>query len=338
MSDHLDAPGKKSPNMDARIDICDLFIFQKPKDPSRSVIVFNVNPFAPTRGDSFASEAVYEIRIDTNGDAVADIAYRITFTEKEHGAQLATVKRATGGKAREIGDGGETLFSDVPVSFNENVITQESEGHRFFAGMRSDPFFFDLEGFLNGMKFTGADFFADKNVFSIVLELPNTALGYNNKIGIWTRVLIPKDGEPYFQIDRMGRPFINVAFTEDEDKDAFNRVEPTSDREMFTDKFTDLLSSHGFEREEARKTALELLPDVLGYDYSSAAGYPNGRNLTDDVIDYQLAILTHGAVTTDKVGPHGDLLDEFPYVGRPHRSPRSPAPPDEREPVRQTVK
>jgi hypothetical protein len=27
----------------------------------------------------------------------------------------------------------------------------------------------------------------------------------------------------------------------------------------------------------------------------------------------------HGKVTGDKVGPHGDLLDEFPYVGRPHK-------------------
>ena len=96
--------------------------------------------------------------------------------------------------------------------------------------------------------------------------------------------------------------------------------------------------SRGYGQEEARKTALELLPDILGYDYSSAAGYPNGRNLTDDVIDYQLAILTHGTVTTDKVGPHEDLLDEFPSSGRPHPSPQRPSPPDQREPIRQTVK
>lgn len=338
MSDHLDAPDMQSPNMDARIDICDFYIFQKPRDPSRSVIVFNVNPYAPTRGDSFAPEAVYEIKIDTNGDAVAEIAYRISFTEKKHGTQLATVKRAVGKQAKGNGNDGEVLFESVPVSFQEKAIIDEANGYRFFAGIRSDPFFIDLDGLLDGMKFTGADYFADKNVFSIVLEMPNTALGYNNKIGIWTRVMIPKDGNPFFQIDRMGRPFINVTFTKDEDKDEFNQIEPTRDREVFTDKFVEMFLSHGYGPEEARKTALELLPDVLGYDYSSSAGYPNGRNLSDDVIDYQLAILTHGTVTTDKVGPHGDLLDEFPYVGRPHPSPRSPSPPDEREPIRQTVK
>ena len=29
-------------------------------------------------------------------------------------------------------------------------------------------------------------------------------------------------------------------------------------------------------------------------------------------------ILTNGNVTGDKVGPHGDLLDEFPCLGPPH--------------------
>ncbi len=31
-----------------------------------------------------------------------------------------------------------------------------------------------------------------------------------------------------------------------------------------------------------------------------------------------LAILTNGKVTGDKVGPHRDLLDGFPYLGPPH--------------------
>jgi hypothetical protein len=31
-----------------------------------------------------------------------------------------------------------------------------------------------------------------------------------------------------------------------------------------------------------------------------------------------LAILTNGRVTEDGVGPHEDLLSEFPYLGPPH--------------------
>jgi hypothetical protein len=40
--------------------------------------------------------------------------------------------------------------------------------------------------------------------------------------------------------------------------------------------------------------------------------------LTDDVLDGFISILTNGKVTTDGVGPHSDLLAEFPYVGPPH--------------------
>ncbi len=323
MSDHFDAPGLKSPNNDARVDICDLFAFQGPKDASRSVFVLDVNPLAPMRADSFNPEAVYELKVDTNGDAVAEIAYRFTFSPGERDAQIATVRRVSGGPASGNGNQGDIIFKDVPVSFRNNISTSESDGYRFFAGMRSDPFFFDLEGFANGMRFTGADYFLDKNVFSIVLELPNTALGRNPKVGAWGRVLIPKDENPFFQIERMGHPFVNVGFTRDEDKNMFNRIEPVNDRELFTNKFIEVLTSHGHSIESARQTALTLLPDILAYDYSRPAGYPNGRTLTDDVIDYQLALLTNGAVTTDKTGPHRDLLAEFPYVGAQHPIARS---------------
>jgi hypothetical protein len=323
MSDHFDAPGLNPPNMDARVDICDIYVFRSPEDTSRSVLAFNVNPLAPTLADSFAHEAVYEWKVDTNGDAIAEIAYRFTFSQKERGRQLATLRRATGVQARGNGKEGEVLFRDVPVAFGKDITVSEAGGYRFFAGMRSDPFFFDLEGYKNGMKFTGTDHFLDKNVFSIVLELPNSALGDKPGAGTWGRVLIPKDGNPYFQIDRMGRPFVNVGFTINEDKDTFNFSEPTRDRELFTGKFTDLLASHGRNLEAARQTALALLPDILDYDYSSPAGYPNGRRLTDDVIDFQLALLTNGAVTTDKVGPHRDLLTMFPCLGSPHPTPRS---------------
>jgi hypothetical protein len=335
MSDHFDAllslynpetvssaikvpPGIKPPKIDARIDICDIYAFQKPRDVNKSVLVLNVNPVAPTYADSFSSEAVYELKVDTNGDAVADIAYRFTFSPKEDGMQKATVRCVSGEQAKGNGNDGEVIFQDVPVAFGEEAITADAGEYRFFAGIRSDPFFFDLEGMKNGMQFTGADIFIDKNVFSIVLEMPNSALGNNPKLGIWFRVLIPKDENPFFQIDRMGRPLVNVIFTKQEDKDTFNRIEPTRDRELFTKKFADLLESFGHSSNSAQQTALSFLPDILDYDYSSSEGYRNGRKLTDDVIDTQLAILTNGRVTTDKAGPHQDLLASFPYLGPPH--------------------
>ena len=77
----------------------------------------------------------------------------------------------------------------------------------------------------------------------------------------------------------------------------------------------------GYTPEEASRVAGILLPDLLHYDPTRPASFPgNGRTLTDDVQDAFLAILTNGKITEDKVGPHGDLLTEFPYLGPPHNA------------------
>ncbi|MFI0470522.1 hypothetical protein ACH347_41210 [Saccharopolyspora sp. 5N102] len=49
--------------------------------------------------------------------------------------------------------------------------------------------------------------------------------------------------------------------------------------------------------------------------------YPNGRKLTDDVTSMRLAMVSGGKITTDHIGPHDDLLGEFPYLGAPHGAP-----------------
>ena len=68
----------------------------------------------------------------------------------------------------------------------------------------------------------------------------------------------------------------------------------------------------------AAALAASQLPDLVTYDYSSAEGAPNGRNLTDDVINAQIALLSNGHVPSDGLLPHEDLLAEFPFLGSPH--------------------
>jgi len=43
-------------------------------------------------------------------------------------------------------------------------------------GWHSDPFFADRPGTVNRLRLTGDDFFADKDVCSIVLEIPKSTL------------------------------------------------------------------------------------------------------------------------------------------------------------------
>jgi hypothetical protein len=57
--------------------------------------------------------------MDTNADAIADIAYRFTFSSKENGMQKATVRHVSGEKAKGSGNDGDVIFQDVTVSFGE---------------------------------------------------------------------------------------------------------------------------------------------------------------------------------------------------------------------------
>jgi hypothetical protein len=75
----------------------------------------------------------------------------------------------------------------------------------------------------------------------------------------------------------------------------------------------------GYPHEDAQRVAGDLLPDIQTFDPTQAACYPNnGRTLTDDVMDVFLPILTNNKVMTDGLGPHDDLLADFPYLGPPH--------------------
>ncbi len=68
VSNHLSGPELKPPGGDGRLDFTDLFAFQSPNDPSRCVLIMDLNPFAPTMGEGLHPDAVYRINIDNDGD------------------------------------------------------------------------------------------------------------------------------------------------------------------------------------------------------------------------------------------------------------------------------
>ena len=322
MSHHYSGPALGFPHGDARLDFTDLYAFGKPGDDRKSILIMNVHPSfsleprGPTRSDPFADEAIYELKIDTNGDAVADIAYRVRFSPFKDGAQSATVRWVRGAAAAGTGDTGDLLFEAVPVSVGRAPHVAEAEGHRFFAGRRSDPFFFDVLGVLAGMKFSGPDFFIDKDVCSIVLEVPNTVLG-PGKVGLWARTVDGAGGR-WVQADRGARP-AQTPFLTGDAIGAYTAAQPADDQQFVAVFAHSLEHAGGYAAADAERVAATLLPDILPFDHTRPARYPeNGRTLTDDVQDHFLAILTNGKVTSDGIGPHGDLLADFPYLGPPH--------------------
>jgi hypothetical protein len=324
MSHHYSGPDFGFPHGDARLDLTDLYAFPKPREADKSILIMNVHPSAvvdppgPTTAEPFSPEALYELKIDTDGDTVADIAYRVRFSSSEDGSQTATLRYVEGAQAAGTGDGGQVIVKAAPVSTGQDGHVTESSGYRFFAGWRSDPFFFDTKGALNNLQFTGEDFFADKDVCSIVLEVSNSVLG-PRRVGLWARTLDGAGGG-WIQADRGALP-AQAVFLVGAERDAYLAGEPADDA-RFVPVFAHALEhAGGYAPEEARRVARTLLPDMLSYDPTRPASFPsNGRTLTDDAADAFLAVFTNGKVTGDRVGPHGDLLVEFPYLGSPHNA------------------
>ena len=152
MSNHFSADYLKSPGDDRRLDLTDVFLFKSSKDPSKLVLIMDSNPTVPDpapnpdRGPEFYPGAVYRINIDTDGDALADVAFTFTFSDYEDGSQTGTAWYATGDQARQPEPAGERLTTSFPVSFDGTVQPLQAGPARLFAGRRSDPFFADLEG------------------------------------------------------------------------------------------------------------------------------------------------------------------------------------------------
>ncbi len=323
MSHHYSGPNLAFPGGDARLDFTDLYAFPKPGDPGKSILIMNVHPSAGVSPPPSPSRPK-----------------RCTSSRSTRTATLSPISRTrcashlptAGGRPPRCAEwrahkpprraaAAGSWSKSAQVSTGRDAGVTEAGEHRFFAGWRSDPFFFDVQGVLNNFQFTGDDFFADKDICSIVLEVSNSVLG-PKEVGLTARILIPAKGAngSWVQVDRGARPS-QTPFLSGEQNEAYRAAEPANDA-RFVPLFAHALEhTAGYTPEAATRVAGTLLPDLLRYDPTRPASFPsNGRALTDDVADAFLAILTNGKVMGDKAGPHGDLIPQFPYLGPPHNA------------------
>ena len=325
-ADHLDAPSLGSASnvndqlsvskVRGPLDINDVYAFDGTRG-STTVLAMTVNPAVNVLGPrTFQAGAEYHLNVDWSGDAVADLRYTVSFGEPDaRDIQHYTVKLGE----RAVASG----FTD-----DAKGTSQSRDGVRAFAGVRSDPFFFDLLGFLGSVRGQGTDclgcnptdFFAGLDTLAIVLEVPNAQLGGNGTgIGVWATTVAGGA-----VADQMGRPAINTVFNSSAaDKEAFNVTPPSQQPTAMGGTFRNnvigvLVALGGYSETDAGAIADILLPDVLTYQVGSNADFLNGRDLDDDVIDIELGLVTNGAIGSDGVGPHADYLATFPYLGAPH--------------------
>lgn len=335
MSNHFTGLSLGPPLGDQRLDLCDLYAFGVPGDPSRTVLILNANPQA----DALHPDAIYRLNIDNDGDWLTDVAFSWVYgPPAADGSQTYSVTLATGEAARDPEVTGTKIVDGADVSFGSPAAFVTAGDRKVFAGSRSDAFFFDFDGIkslfdTSGTRnftaphvtpgrspWTGVDSNVSANVFSMAVEVPTAELAPSPELHVWGRCSVRRDGA-LVHADRAGHPSVSSFFNTDETKEEYNASEPAGDRARWTDQFVHLLGhTGGYTREEAIAALDEhgILPDVLHFDPAKPAAYPNGRMFAEDVIDVRVAFLTKDEAPPTGLASHTDVLGSFPFLGNPH--------------------
>ncbi|WP_310377629.1 DUF4331 family protein [Flavobacterium sp.] len=187
-ADHADAPAVTG-NAN---DITDVYAFQG-QDTNNMVFVINTQGLL-TPGASatamFNENTLIELNIDTNADNVEDLVIQ-AIRKNDKMYFFGPVAPGTTGVTSTVKT--TATAGNVEISKYGNApIVSTSNGMKFFAGLRDDPFFFDLGQFksilagnASGFNNPGTDSFAGTNVLATIIEVPKSLLGSSTSINVW---------------------------------------------------------------------------------------------------------------------------------------------------------
>jgi hypothetical protein len=328
-ADHRDAPAISERPV---ADINDVYAFIAPDDPEQLVLAMTINPvsdpgFAPTY--AFSPGVLYRFTIDNAGGPRPEHTIDVVFSALSGGEQRVRARFPDRTVVR-----GDATPPSVGTEPNEPNIIEGPGGSdiQVFAGQRDDPFFFDLVGFnrfrAGAGGFTGDDTFLGLNVSAIVLQFPVELVSdgrTNLEISGFTFNRAGRSFRPAGRpLDRMGNPAVNTVFIPSAQKDRFNRGRPQIDERVFGDEIAASLEALGTSDENAAIITSVAIPDTLKLDVESDDGFPNGRQLEDDVIDILLGLIfagTGGPTSDDVSQNDAPFLGAFPYLAEPHQAP-----------------
>jgi hypothetical protein len=134
------------------------------------------------------------------------------FSKPQNGRQTVDVFMATGSELRSDEAVGTKVIANAEVSFCAKPNIIKSGPYTFFAGSRSDAFFFDFDGIkslfdIRGKRnftephvggkspWTGVDSNTEANVFSTVIELPTSEINPKPEMHIWGRCSVRRNGK-----------------------------------------------------------------------------------------------------------------------------------------------
>ena len=215
-SSHREAPMTSG---DPKIDATDLYAFVSPENNDSVTLIANYIPFEEPAGgpnfDSFDDSALYEIHVDSDGNALADVTYQFRFkttvrnpntflyntgpieslTDPDWNVmQTYTLTKVENGQSTILGTDLKSPPVNVGKKSTPNYASLQgqavyglSNGMKVFAGQSDDPFFVDLGATfdlltirkLPGNAGGGVNTTKGFNVHSLALQIPISQLTKN---------------------------------------------------------------------------------------------------------------------------------------------------------------
>lgn len=353
-SDHDDGETDiKSRNL----NLTDLYVFREgDQNPQASnedlVFIMNTNPRSLARQQYFFStKARYEFKIaraadnDVTPTGKPDVTMRFEF-DKPNAQNQQPVKITV------IRDGSRHVAKAVttPLGTSPKVTKVNMGGApvTVFAGLREDPFFFDVEQFFRvraGARGEGpavgfrspdeaVDFAAGYNVNAIAVRVPIKFLQAKTKattFDVWETISIPNGKGKFKQVERLARPGINEGLIVQNDfLNALNSVGPDFEAAALAGQkqaaqvagpiiadASKTLQAIGNDAERTQTLLTAFLPDVMRIDTTGESGYGNALNSKGSPIRGRL-IEDDVIDTTLSVLTNGAITtDNVSYAGTP---------------------
>lgn len=287
MSDHFSGPAALA---DPSVDITDLYAFPSPERAGNLVLIMDVFPMAPPQA-LFSDAVTHRFRLRP----VTLSGGRVTTGTTEHTIDVTfgDIPGSTAQQGRLVtSDGREAGFA-VGAPF-------EQDGIRVFAGLRSDPFFMDVEAAIRTdrsgrLSFdTKANTAQDRDCLAIVVEIPFGPIvrrfDGTTQIAAIAETVVTRRGVP-IRLERVGRPEIKNVVMANPTRDA--RAPGIELRDLYNREDTFALSPVYRPLYESRLDANLAFFDGLDGATAWPVG-PDGRHplrdlLIDDILIVDLA-------------------------------------------------
>ncbi len=300
------------------LNLTDLYVFREAdQNPSASadnlVFIMNTNPRSLARQQYFFStKARYEFMVsrvadkDATPTGTADVTLRFQFlAPNANNQQPYKLTILEGGKSSTI-EGLTTPLKDQPAVHTGTV---GNSTVKVFAGLREDPFFFDVEQFFRVRAGTlgigpavgfrdpskAVDFATGYNVNAIAVQVPIALLKGSSQattFDVWETISLPANGQKFNQVERLGRPGINEALLTTNDLlNTLNSVTPEFEAAALAGKqpaagaAAPIIAEasrtlKGLGNDDTRVNALlgAFLPDVMRIDTTVPTGFGSVLN------------------------------------------------------------